>query len=377
MTAPRLEVDLDKIHHNARTLVQRLGERGIQVLGITKATLGSPEIARALIRAGVVGLGDSRIENIRAMRRAGVQASMSLIRSPMISQAEQVVTYSDMSFNTELDVIRELSSAAQAARVTHGIVLMVELGDLREGIMPEHLEGTVREALRLPNIRVDGIGSNLACRSGVAPDDRNMAELSELAESIERTLELQLALISGGNSGNLQWALATADVGRINHLRLGESVLLGCDPIDREPIEGLCTDAVTLVAEVIETKTKPSRPWGDIGQSAFGTRIPVVNRGPIVQSILALGHQDTDPAGLEPPPGIDVIGASSDHLIVSCGDHRLRPGDELRLRPNYSALVRAMTSPFVSKVMKGGEVGSASTVGEELSGKCVVQGPPG
>lgn len=291
---------------------------------------------------------------------------MSLVRSPMISQAEQVVTHSDTSFNTELDVIRELSAAARAAGVKHGIVLMVELGDLREGIMPEHLEATVREALRLPNITVEGIGTNLACRNGVVPDDRNMAELSALAASVERSLQIQLPRISGGNSGNLRWALATADVGRINHLRLGESVLLGCDPLDRKPIEGLCTDAVTLVAEVIETKTKPSRPWGRTRQSAFGTQVPLVNRGPLVQSILALGHQDTDPAGLEPPPGFEVIGASSDHLIVSCGDDPPPPGKELRFRPNYGALVRAMTSPFVAKMMQGGRAALASTVDQRL-----------
>ena len=192
MTAPRLEIDLDKIHHNARTLVERLAERGISVTGVTKATLGSPEIAGALLRAGVSALGDSRIENIEAMRRARVPASMTLIRSPMLSQVDRVVAHADVSFNTELDVISKLSSAAQKARRTHGIVLMVELGDLREGIMPGDLENTVRETLRFPNIALEGIGTNLACRSGVSPDARNMAELSALADSIEATFGLTL-----------------------------------------------------------------------------------------------------------------------------------------------------------------------------------------
>jgi len=354
VSAPRLDVDLSKIHHNARTLVQRLGRRGIEVMGVTKATCGSPQIARVLIRAGVTGLGDSRIENIQTMCHAGVEAPMSLIRSPMISQAEQVVTHAEMSFNTELDVIGKLSLAAQASSVTHGVVLMVELGDLREGIMPEDLEETVRETLRLPNIALKGIGANLACRSGVAPDDRNMAELSAQAESIESAFGVQLDLVSGGNSANVQWALGAADLGRINHLRLGEALLLGCEPVHRQAIEGLCTDAVTLVAEVIETKAKPLQPWGEIGESAFGAQTAAVDRGPIVQSILALGHQDTDPKGIQPPTGVEVIGASGDHLIVTSSRRHLVPGDELRFRPNYGALVRAWTSPFVSKVMRGG-----------------------
>jgi predicted amino acid racemase len=352
MTAPRLEIDLHKIHHNARTLVSRLAPRGISVTGVTKATLGSPEIAGALIRAGVSGLGDSRIENIEAMCHARVPTSMTLIRTPMLSQTERVAEYADVSFNTELEVIRKLAFAAKDAGRTHGIVLMVELGDLREGIMPADLASIVRETLRLPNIALKGIGTNLACRSGVSPDASNMAELSALADSIQATFGVTLDIVSGGNSANLQWALSSANTGRINNLRLGESILLGRETLHRKPIEGLHTDAITLVGEVIESKFKPSQPWGEIAQSAFGETPPAKDRGGISQAILAIGRQDTDPSGLEPPPGIEVLGASSDHLIADSGDNRLSVGAELRFRLNYSALLHAWTSPFVTKMVK-------------------------
>jgi len=352
MSAPRLEIDLGKIEHNARTLVERLGSRGISVTGVTKAMLGSPEIAAVLLRAGVVGLGDSRIENIEVMHHAHVAASMSLIRSPMLSQVERVVMYADMSFNSELDIIRRLSSAARAADLMHGVVLMVELGDLREGIMPADLEETVRKVLRFPNIVLEGIGTNLACRSGVSPDAKNMAELSALADSIDATFGSTLSIVSGGNSGNLQWALSGADTGRINDLRLGEAILLGCEPLHRQPIDGLHTDAFTLIAEVIESKIKPSQPWGEMAQNAFGEKPSLTNQGNIVQTILAIGHQDTDPCGLQAPPGIKILGASSDHLITDAGDCKLSVGDEISFQLNYSALVRAMISPFVAKLMK-------------------------
>ena len=352
MTAPRLEIDLDKIHHNARTLVERLADRGISVTGVTKATLGSPEIAVALLRAGVSALGDSRIENIEAMRLANVPGSINLIRSPMLSQADRVVAHADVSFNTELDVIGALSSAARQAGRTHGIVLMVELGDLREGIMPGDLENTVRETLRLPNIVLKGIGTNLACRSGVSPDARNMAELSALADFIDATFGITLDIVSGGNSGNLQWALSGADTGRINELRLGESLLLGLDPLHRQPIDDLYTDAITLIAEVIESKVKPSQPWGEIAQTAFGDTPPAADRGHISQAIFAIGRQDTDPDGLRPSSGMEVLGASSDHLIVDSGRNHLSVGTETTFQLNYSALVRAMTSPFVAKAVK-------------------------
>jgi len=351
MTAPRLAIDLDKIHHNARTLVDRLAVRGMSVTGVTKASLGSPEIARTLLRAGVRGLGDSRIENIEAMRRAGIRSGMTLLRSPMISQADRVVMHADVSFNSELAVISALSSAALAAGRTHGIVLMVELGDLREGIMPRDVVDAVRETLRFPNIAFRGIGTNLACRSGVSPDARNMGELSALAGSIEATLGLRVGTVSGGNSANLEWALGGEERGRINDLRLGESVLLGRETLHRRPIEGLYTDAITLAAEVIESKFKPSQPWGEIAQNAFGEERRGTDRGRICQSIVALGRQDTDCSGLQPPPGIELLEASSDHLLLDAGGELLPIGSEVSFQLDYGALVRAMTSPFVAKIM--------------------------
>jgi predicted amino acid racemase len=354
MTSPRLEIDRDKIHHNTKTLVERLAKRNISVTGVTKAVLGSRQIATTFLRAGVCDLGDSRIENIEQMRLAGVQSPMALIRSPMISQAEKIVRHADLSFNTELDVIGKLSAAAQTAGRTHGVVLMVELGDLREGIMPEDLEDIARETLRLPNIALKGIGTNLACRSGVSPDAENMAELSAITETLEASLGITLDIVSGGNSANLEWALSGADTGRINNLRLGEALLLGRETLHRNPIEGLHTDAFKLIAEVIESKIKPSQPWGKIAQSAFGAAPPTKDSGNISQTIIAIGHQDVDPCGLRPPAGIEILGASSDHLVVgSCGG-RMPVGSEVAFQLNYSALARAMTSPFVSKVMKVG-----------------------
>ncbi len=362
MAAPRLEINLDKIYHNASTLVKRLACRGISVTGVTKATLGSAEIATTMLRAGVKALGDSRVENIEAMRFAQVPASMAMIRSPMLSQAKRVVMHADVSCNTEIEVIRKLSVEAQKADRTHGVILMVELGDLREGIMPDDLIDTVRETLSLPNIVVKGIGTNLACRSGVSPDSKNMAKLSDLADSLEATFGLTLEIVSGGNSANLEWALSGAAIGRVNDLRLGEAILLGCETLHRQPIDGLHTDAITLSAEVIEAKVKPSQPSGTIAQTAFGEAPAVTDRGLVTQAILAVGQQDIDPYGLIAPAGIDIMGASSDHLILESDRSELSVGAQVIFQLNYSALVRAMTSSFVTRIMT-----SASTDKDYLS----------
>ena len=290
MIAPRLKIDLDKIRHNSRTLVERLAVRGISVTGVTKAALGSPEIADVLLSTGIHSLGDSRVENIETMRRARLPASMMLIRSPMLSQVDRVAACADISCNTEVEVIARLSAVAQAIKHTHGVVLMVELGDLREGILPADLEDAARETLKFPNITLEGIGVNLACQSGVSPDAENMAHLSRLADSIERTFGITLGIVSGGNSANLTWALTTTDTGRVNNLRLGEAILLGCEPLQRTPLEGLYTDAFALVAEVIESKIKPSLAWGVVAQNAFGKPTAAQDRGPRPRTIFAVGR---------------------------------------------------------------------------------------
>ena len=356
MSNPLLQIDLDKIFHNASTLVARLKCKGVSVTGVTKAFLGASQIAKTLLRAGVSSLGDSRIENIEFMRKSGITAQMILIRTPMLSQTDRVVASADLSFNTELDVLFALSSAAVKARKTHGIVLMVELGDLREGIMPRDVEKAVRTVLELPNIKLMGLGTNLACRNGVSPDNRNMAELSAIENRFVPTDTSTQPIVSGGNSSNLNWVFGGGEIGCINNLRLGEAILLGREALNRQPINGLFTDAICLMTEVIESSIKPSKPWGTIAQSAFNGASNLDDQGYINQAIAAVGRQDTDPEGLHPPNGIEVLGASSDHLILNARAKKLVVGSTVSFQLNYGALLHAMTSPHVAKTFVGSEV---------------------
>lgn len=351
---PRLEINIDKIFHNASTLVTRLRKKGVSVTGVTKATLGMPEIAAEWIRAGVCGIGDSRMENIQTMLNANIKSSMTLIRTPMMSQVPQTIRLSNISFNTEREVICKLSEQAKKMDCLHGVMLMVELGDLREGVMPKDLEDLVRYTLNLEHLTFLGIGANLACRSGVCPDHKNMGELSKLANTLDSTFGSVVKVVSGGNSANLSWELSSENLGRINNLRLGESMLLGCEPLYRQQIKGLYTDAFTLIAEVIELKKKPSEPWGEIAQSAFGDTHSTKSQGDIIQAILAIGRQDIDVEGIILPEGIEMLSASSDHLVIKITNRyqATKVGDLISIQLNYSGLLRAMTSPFISKVIK-------------------------
>lgn len=348
MTGLRLEIDLDKIGHNTHELVERAAQHHISITVVTKVMLGSPDVARVLSAAGASTLGDSRIENIERMREAGVDEPMLLLRSPMISQVDRVVQAGAMSVNTETEVLSALAGAALASGRIHDVMIMVELGDLREGVMPAQLNETVRHVLSLPSLRLRGIGANLACRNGIEPSVENMGDLSAMVDSVETTFNIKIDVVSGGNSANLDWAFGSSSPGRINNLRLGESVFLGREPLHRRPIPGLHTDALSLVAEVIESKCKPTKPWGRSGQNSFGEIPETEDRGFIWQTLLAVGRQDTDTADLTSPEGAKILAASSDHLIAQTRE-RMSPGDEMRFVPGYSALLRSMTSPFVTK----------------------------
>jgi len=268
----------------------------------------------------------------------------------MISQVDAVVQHATTSLNTENTVLEALSRAAARRGTTHAVVLMVELGDLREGVLPADLVPLALDVAGLAGLSLAGIGTNLACQSGVVPDQAKMHELSALAAEVEEVSGTTLSLVSGGNSANLAWALTTTDTGRVDELRLGEAILLGLDPLSRLPVADLRTDAVALVAELIEVRTKPTTSWGDLAQTAFGAA-PVRRAGGMVrQGILAMGRQDVEPDGLAPPEGVTVLGSSSDHLVVDLGDHGAVVGDELAFGLGYAGLLRAMTSPFVAVV---------------------------
>ena len=337
-----------RIQDNARILSELYGQQNISLMGVSKAVLGEPAIAKAMVQGGVSFIADSRLENIEKMKAAGISTPLVLLRTPL-SQAESVVRIADISLNTELDTLKELSYYAKAANVNHQVIVMVELGDLREGVLPGDLSDFIRQAIALSHIKIVGIGCNLACYGGVKPACAIMQALSRQFDIIENEFNLGLTIISGGNSANYQWYTSTIDVGHINNLRIGESILLGRETVNREAIPGLHTDAFTLVAEVIESKQKPSLPWGEIGEDAFGNVPLFKDQGMRQRVIIALGKQDIMASSLKTTNGSEILGSSSDHIILDSNNNHLQVGDEVNFNPDYGALLAAMTSPFIKK----------------------------
>jgi len=350
MNTPRLEIDLAKIGHNVREVVRLYGAKGVGIIGVTKGVLGDPVLADVFVRNGISILADSRISNLQRMQAAGIKATWLLLRMPTLSDADAVVQHADISLNSEIAAIRELSKAALRRGLRHKVILMFELGDLREGIMPEEMDEVIPEILSLGGITLAGIGSNLSCFGGVKPSEKNMSELSLLAMAIEGKFNLSLEFVSIGCSTVFTWLKSVAKAWKINCARVGDSLLLGGRDLEEKGIPGLHYDAFTLVAEVIESKVKPSLPYGEIGIDAFGTIPTFVDRGIIRRAILNIGRQDVLYTQLYPRVDIDILGASSDHLIVDAKKTGLKVGDEVEFDLDYGAMLQAMTSPYVAKV---------------------------
>jgi ornithine racemase len=353
MPGPLVTIDLRILERNARAVVERCRAAGIDVFGVTKATCGMPEVAQTMLRGGVSGLAESRLENIVRLRAAGIAARMMLMRLPALSQVEDVVRYADISLNSELSVIAALSRAAERAAVVHEIILMVDLGDLREGIWPDDLLAMAEEVVKLPGVKIVGLGTNLNCLGGIVPTEENLGLLVGYAETMRKRFGLELPYVSGGNSGSLPLLLAGGMPPGINQLRIGEAMLQGGrDTFYDQPWTALDRGAFTLSAELLELKIKPSVPIGRAGVDAFGRTPQFVGKGDRLRGILNVGLQDINTDSLFPlAPGVVVEGASSDHLIVDV--HEMSPapkvGDSIEFRMGYGSLLKAMTSEYVAK----------------------------
>lgn len=348
---PRVIWNEQKLLHNARTLDELCGER-IEWIPVTKAVGAHPEIIASLSKQGYKTFADSRIQNLRTIKQYQPTLTTYLLRIPGIHEVADVVRWADYSLVSEYETISALQREAQRQRKKHGVVLMVELGDLREGMLPEELLYVGEQVLRMSALEWVGIGTNLTCYGAVIPTRENLGELVALKQRVEEKLSHRLSIVSGGNSSSLALLLRQEMPEGINQLRLGESLLLGRETAYGSPIAGMFPDVFLLEAEVVELKEKPSYPKGIIAKNAFGETPVFVDRGIRRRAIVAIGEQDVPIADLTPVyPGVEIVGASSDHTILDVTDYDgdIRVGSVIPFRMEYKALMRTMTSSYVYK----------------------------
>lgn len=353
---PRLVTDLKKVENNLNKITEVVKGSGCSLMIVTKGYCADMEIYKLLENSEIDYLADSRIQNLK--KYDGTKKERVLLRLPMISEAEDVVLNSDISLNSEIETIKQLNKQAAKHNKKHKILLMIDLGDLREGIFykdEDVIYETVKEILKLENIELYGLGVNLTCYGAVIPKNENLSILVETAAKIENKFNIKLNMLSGGNSSSVYLIGKNELPEGINNLRVGEAFLLGDETAYSQMLDGFYDDAFTLEAEIIELKEKQSVPEGETGVDAFGNRPVYEDRGIIKRAIIAVGRQDVDPDNLHPIDSkIDVLGASSDHLIldVTKSDNAYRVGDKVSFKLSYSSLLRATTSAYVEKTYK-------------------------
>jgi predicted amino acid racemase len=295
-------------------------------------------------------LADSRVENLKKLKDLPVPKL--LIRIPMISQAADVVAYADISLNSEIAVVKALSAEALKAGKKHKVIMMIDVGDLREGCLFEDALALADEIIAQEGIILAGIGANYSCFGGVLADETNLNQLLYVKNAVEKKHGIKLEYVSAGNSCSYHVMEAGIIPAGVNHFRLGEIILLGIDVQISKAFFGAHRDVFILAAEIVELKDKPSKPFGKIGVDAFGC-VPVFpDYGIRKRAILAVGRQDCRIEDLTPrTEGAAIIGASSDHMIVDLTDCKetFKVGDILEFDLAYGALLALSTSEYVSK----------------------------
>ena len=354
MSYPRLIINPDIIKKNTQNLVKLTSQYNIDVAGVTKGFCAHPQIVKAYIEGGVKYLADSRVINLKRLKEFDIPKMM--IKIPMISEANDIVKYSDISLNSEIETIKALSVAANQLNKIHNIILMVDLGDLREGYFDEgELFKAVSEIIKLKGINLIGLGANFTCYGGVIPNKRILDKLYDMSRKIEDKYGIKLKIISGGNSSSI-YLLGKENIVGTNNLRLGETLLFGTESAYGKQIEGTSPNAFTLEAEIIEIKYKPSVPTEEIGKDAFGKIPTFVDRGIRKRILCAVGKQDIDFDTIYPyDKDLIILGGSSDHLILDGSDSKIayKVGDIIEFNIHYVSLLRIMTSEYVDKIWTG------------------------
>ena len=359
---PRIVIDRDKLRNNCTQIVRHCEARGIAVAGVIKGAGGLPEIARLYRSCGAAQLATSRLEQMELWRREGIPGPYMLLRVPGLSELPEVARLADYSLQSDATTLDALNSVCAEQGITHRVIIMADLGDLREGFWDktEMVEVCCHVEQGLDHLHLAGVGVNLGCYGAVKPTPENMEQLVDIARAVEARIGRQLEIVSGGATSSytlVHWG--TMPQG-INHLRIGETALLAKDlQVDWgiSDMDYLLRGTMRLEAEIIELRKKPTHPVGETVIDAFGNRPTFVDRGMRLRALAAFGRADVGQVEtlLCREPGMTVIGGSSDHCILDVEDcpRALRVGDVVSFDLSYSHMLYATGRTDIAVVFTG------------------------
>jgi predicted amino acid racemase len=355
---PRIEINTKKLAANAKYIVDLCAKADIKVAGVVKVCDGNIDAAKTIAAAGAAQIATSRMRHLDALRKAGIDKPLLLVRIPMLSEVKDLVNTADISLVSSIEVVRKIDDESKAAGKVFSVILMLEMGDLREGIWgDDEILAAAKEIEAMENVYLMGVGMNVGCYGSIDPTPEKLDELVEKAEMVEAAIGRELEVISGGGSTSVPRVFEGTMPKRINHLRVGEGIIVNRDLKDLYGIDfpGMYNNVFVLKAEVVETQLKPSHPIGEIAFDAFRNKPTYVDRGDRKRAILGMGRGDyAFPDQIIPvDPKIEILGASSDHTLLDIEDvdHEVKVGDIIAFDLNYAPLLFATTSDDVVKVI--------------------------
>lgn len=351
---PELRVDLQKIFRNSLQTVSRCKEKGISVCGVIKGCSGLPEVARVMTEAGVCQLGTSRIEHAYQCKKEGIFTPFLLVRVPAMTEIPDVVQLFDYSLESEMDTVLAIDRECSRQQLTHKIVMMVDLGDLREGYWNKEkfIEDCLFLEKNLKYVILSGIGVNLGCYGAIKPTIEKMKELLSISRAIESEINRPLEIVSGGATTSYPLVHDGTMPKGINHLRIGDNILLSRGLQTNWKISDmdyLDMTSFLISAEVVEIKDKPSYPQGEFAFNAYGKLPEYEDTGIRKRALVALGNADVGNV-MELVPVNDriiVVGGSSDYMIIDvteCGN-QMQIGDVVEFYPRYINMLHMTMSP--------------------------------
>ena len=350
-----ITINSSKLSYNFNFLNQLFTKNQIDWAIVGKLLCGNEKFLKVLLDISNKEICDSRLSNLKIIKKLSPKTQTVYIKPPAKRLAKSIIEFADVSFNTEINTIKALSEEAVSQQKTHKIVIMVEMGELREGIMAKNLPEFYSKVLQLPNIEVVGIGTNLNCLNGILPDKDKLFKLNRYKEIVEEKFNTKIPYISAGSSVTIPLIFRKEIPKGINHFRVGETLFFGTDVYKDSTISGMYQDVFKLTAEIIEIIEKPMIPAGNVGTNLTGES-PTFNKKNIgktsVRAIVDIGLLDIDHKNIKPKnPEIEIIGASSDMLILELGtnDSDFKVGDTVDFSMNYMAVLRAMNSDYVDK----------------------------
>lgn len=345
----------EKLRENYHLLDKLFNEHQIEWGVVSKLFCGSETYLKEIIDLGVQQICDSRITNLKTIKSLNPEIETVFIKPPAKRYIANVVKYADASFNSEFETIRMLSEEAGRQNKVHKVIIMIELGELREGVMRDEFVEFYEKVFRLPNIEIAGLGTNLSCMYGVLPSQDKLLQLCLYEQLIEAKFDKVIPYISGGTSVTVPMISKGLLPKGINHFRIGEALFLGTNAYNDENELNLHQDVFKVYAEIIELREKPSIPDGELGLNMEGESVvfdDAEDNTSSIRAIIDVGLLDVDENHIKPTSEhLRIVGSSSDMMVVDLGENLedYRVGSLIEFTSDYMGILRLMNCDYVGK----------------------------